>query len=206
MTLHPAAPEPSSSVVADKADLRRRLRALRRERVPGRDRVADAESVALAGLVAAHEAGVERGGWVAAYESTPTEPPTEALVAALQGRGLRVLVPATRPDWDLDWREAGTDEPLGTDAIARAAVVFVPAHAVDGAGTRMGQGKGCYDRALARTHGLRVAVVHPWEVAEGPLPREEHDLPVDAVIAAGTGLRHLGPASPAAAREGTPEA
>ncbi|GAA4727651.1 hypothetical protein GCM10025782_27930 [Pedococcus ginsenosidimutans] len=191
MTLPPVAPDPSTPAAAGKTDLRLRLRAQRRERVPARDRAADAESIALAGLTAAHEAGVRRGGWVAAYESMPTEPPTEALVAALQGRGLRVLVPVTLPDWDLDWREAGTEELLGTDAIGRATVVFVPAHAVDGAGTRMGQGKGCYDRALPRTRALRVAVVHPWEVVEDPLPREEHDLPVDAVIAAGAGLRHL---------------
>ena len=159
--------------------------------MPARDRAADAESLALLALEVAHEVGLERGGWVASYESTPTEPPTEALVAALEGRGVRVLLPVTLPDWDLGWREAGSDEALGTDAVARAAVVFVPAHAVDGAGTRIGQGKGCYDRALARTDGLRVAVVHPWEVAAEPLPREEHDLPVDAVITAATGLRRL---------------
>jgi len=39
---------------------------------------------------------------------------------------------------------------------------------------------------------LLVAVVHPWEVLEEPLPREEHDRAVEAVIAAGMGLRRLG--------------
>ena len=191
MSVPTPAPQPFPPITGDKAELRRRLRTLRRERVPARDRAADAESIALLALEVAHEAGVGRGGWVAAYESTPTEPPTEALVAALQGRGVRVLIPVTLPDWDLDWREAGSEESLGRDAVGRAAVVFVPAHAVDGTGTRIGQGKGCYDRALARTDGVRVAVVHPWEVAREALPREEHDLPVDAVITAATGLRRL---------------
>jgi len=179
-------PEPDA-----KAELRRRLRALRREQVPGRDRAADAEAIALAGLAAAHEAGVGRGDWVAAYESTPLEPPTDSLVDALQARGVRVLLPVTLPDWDLDWREAGTEDALGREAVERARVVFVPAHSVDGTGTRMGQGKGCYDRALARTLARRVALVHPWEVSDEPLPREDHDLPVDAVVTASTGLRHL---------------
>jgi len=81
--------------------------------------------------------------------------------------------------------------PLGVEAVGRASVVFVPAHAVDTRGTRLGQGKGCYDRALPRTTATLVAVVHPWEVLDEDLPHEAHDRAVDAVIAAGTGLRRL---------------
>ena len=186
-------------VPVDKVTARDRLRALRRDRVPGRDRAADARALALAALEAAHGAGVGRGDWVAAYESMPSEPPTEALVAALAARGVRVMVPITLADWDLDWREVGSEvgsgvasqAPLGLEAIGRAAVVFVPAHGVDGRGTRIGRGKGCYDRALPRTTGRVVAVVHPWEVLEQDLPQEPHDRRVDAVIAAGLGLRSL---------------
>jgi 5-formyltetrahydrofolate cyclo-ligase len=178
--------------VPTKDAVRRRLRELRRERVPARDRASDAEAIAIDGLAAAHAAGVGRGDWVAAYESTPTEPPTEALVDALSARGIRVMVPITLPSWELDWREAGTTKALGREAIAEARVVFLPALGVDGAGTRMGKGKGCYDRTVRHTDALLVAVVHPWEVLEEPLPREEHDRLVDAVIAAGLGLRRLG--------------
>ena len=171
---------------------RARLRDLRRERVPTRDRAFDAEAIAIDGLAAAHAAGVNRGDWVAAYESMPSEPPTEALVAALSARGIRVMVPITLPTWELDWREVGTTTALGRGAIAQARVVFLPALGVDTAGTRMGKGKGCYDRTVSRTDALLVAVVHPWEVLEEPLPREEHDRAVEAVIAAGMGLRRLG--------------
>jgi 5-formyltetrahydrofolate cyclo-ligase len=177
--------------VAAKAEVRRQLRGLRRERVAARDRAADAEAIAVAALAAVDRAGVRAGEWVAAYESMPTEPPTEALLGAMSARGIRVMVPVTRPDWDLDWREAGTQEELGREAIAQARVVFVPAHGIDPAGTRMGQGKGCYDRALPRTSGRRVAVVHPWEVLDEPLPHDQHDQPVDDVLAAGLGLRQL---------------
>jgi 5-formyltetrahydrofolate cyclo-ligase len=177
--------------VPTKDAARTRLRELRRERVPTRDRASDAEAIAIDGLAAAHAAGVSRGDWVAAYESMPSEPPTEALIEALSARGIRVMVPITLPSWELDWREAGTTEPLGLEAVARARVVFLPALGVDVAGTRMGKGKGCYDRTVPRTDALLVAVVHPWEVLEEPLPREEHDRVVDAVIAPGSGLRRL---------------
>jgi 5-formyltetrahydrofolate cyclo-ligase len=178
--------------VPTKDAVRRRLRELRRERVPTRDRASDAEAIAIDGLAAAHAAGVSRGDWVAAYESMPSDPPTEALVEALTARGIRVMVPVTLPTWELDWREAGTTEPMGLEAVTRARVVFLPALGVDAAGTRMGKGKGCYDRTVPRTDALLVAVVHPWEVLEEPLPREEHDRAVDAVIAPGSGFTRLG--------------
>jgi 5-formyltetrahydrofolate cyclo-ligase len=197
-----------------KTEVRDRLRALRRERVPGRDRARDAAELELASLEVAYAAGLAPGDWVAAYESTPLEPPTEAMVAALVARGIRVMVPVTLADWDLDWREAvagggaaegaapgvgsadsagrrdghASGETLGREAIARAAVVFVPAHGVDRSGTRIGRGKGCYDRALPRTDALVVAVVHPWEVLAEELPREPHDRPVHAVLTADTGV------------------
>ena len=194
-----------------KTAVRQRLREQRRERVPGRDRARDAAELELAALEVAYAAGLAPGGWVAAYESTPLEPPTEAMVAALVARGIRVMVPVTLEDWDLDWREvvavsgadggapaeqagAASGETLGREAIARAAVVFVPAHGVDRSGTRIGQGKGCYDRVLPRTDALVVAVVHPWEVLNEELPREEHDRPVNAAIAADLGVVDLEPA------------
>ncbi|GAB3443128.1 5-formyltetrahydrofolate cyclo-ligase [Phycicoccus ginsengisoli] len=167
---------------------RRRLAALRRERVPGRDRAKDAESLELAALEVAYAEGLGRGDWVAAYESMPSEPPTESLVAALAARGIRVMVPVTLPDWDLDWHEAGDVQLLGRDAIATARVVFVPAQAVDRHGTRLGRGKGCYDRALARTTARTVAVVHPWEVLDEALPAEPHDHRIEAAITAEQGF------------------
>lgn len=175
-----------------KDDVRRQLREQRRQRVPLRDRAADAEAIAIDGLAAAHAAGVGRGDWVTAYESMPSEPPTEALVAALSARGIRVMVPITLPTWELDWRELGTSEPMGVEAVAQARVVFLPALAVDRAGTRMGKGKGCYDRTVPRTSALRVAVVHPWELLEEPLPHDAHDQPVQWALAAGLGLIRLG--------------
>ena len=180
-------------ITVAKASLRAELKARRRIEVLERDRAEDAQALALDALRVAHEAGLGRGAWVAAYESLASEPPTQAMVDALLGRGIRVMVPITQDDWDLDWREVGTDEPLGAEAVSEAKVVFVPAQAVDLHGHRLGRGKGCYDRALPRTQALVVAVVHPWEVLDRPVPHEPHDRTVDAVIAAGLGVRHLPP-------------
>ncbi len=177
-----------------KTAVRERLRALRRERVPGRDRARDAEELALSALEVVYAAGLGRDDWVAAYEATPMEPPTEAMVAAMSSRGIRVMVPVTLEDWDLDWREVGAEDAqtLGTEAIARAKVVFLPAHGVDRSGTRIGQGKGCYDRVIPRTSARLVAVVHPWEMLVEELPSESHDRRVHAVMAAELGVRELG--------------
>ena len=179
-----------------KTAVRQHLRELRRERVPGRDRERDAAELALAALEVGYAAGLAPGDWVAAYEATPLEPPTDAMVAAFVARGIRVMVPVTLEDWDLDWREVtragGDGEPLGRSAVGRASVVFVPAHGVDRSGTRIGQGRGCYDRALPRTDAMVVAVVHPWEVLDEELPREEHDRPVHAAITADSGMTPFG--------------
>ena len=178
--------------MSSKTTVRERLRAMRRERVPERDRARDAEELALSALEVVYAGALVRGDWVATYEATPLEPPTEAMIEALSARGIRVMVPVTLEDWDLDWREVGSEEVLGRDAIARAAVVFLPAQGVDRSGTRIGRGKGCYDRVIPRTSAHLVAVVHPWELLDEELPSEPHDRRVHAVMTAELGVVELG--------------
>lgn len=131
---------------------------------------------------------------VAIYRSLPTEPPTQALAEMLHARGATVIVPEMLPDRDLDWHELGPDGTegpgLGLEAIATALVILTPALAVDHRGTRLGQGGGSYDRALARRNpeAIIVAIVNDEEYAEWPLPRDAHDVGVDAVITPGTGV------------------
>ena len=140
---------------------------------------------------------------VAAYLSLGTEPGTGALLAALVARSVQVLLPVVLPDRDLDWARAdegvapgayGLLEPqgerLGRDAIADCALVVVPALAVDRTGTRLGRGGGSYDRALTRTRGYVVALLHDGE-AVAELPREEHDRPVHGLVTPHRGLVRL---------------
>jgi 5-formyltetrahydrofolate cyclo-ligase len=139
---------------------------------------------------------VRRAATLAAYASVPGEPGTGPLLDALLDRGRHVLLPVLRPDMDLDWARyrgelvsasRGLLEPpgerLGPDAVATADVVLVPALAVDRSGLRLGQGGGCYDRALARVPvGTPVcALVHAEEILDA-VPREPHDRRVTAVV------------------------
>ncbi len=171
-----------------KRELRSALRQRRRDIAAGRSEVADDDALARAGTALVASLGIRSGDTVTLYESFAGEPPTPALAVALNSRGIRVIVPITEPDLDLDWRVLGDpdDRPLGKDAIAAAGVVLAPGLAADRDGTRLGQGGGCYDKALPRrAPGVPVVVLlHPGEAGDEPLPRESHDVPVDGVLTA----------------------
>jgi 5-formyltetrahydrofolate cyclo-ligase len=143
---------------------------------------------------------VRRAATVAAYVSVGSEPGTGLLLDALVGAGKRVLVPVVLPDLDLDWAVyTGRDtlapavrgllEPtgrrLGVEAVGGADVVLVPGLAVSTAGDRLGQGGGCYDRALTRVlPGTPVAVVlHDDEVGL-TVPADPHDVRVGFALTA----------------------
>ncbi|WP_157577570.1 5-formyltetrahydrofolate cyclo-ligase [Phycicoccus jejuensis] len=167
---------------------RKELRARRRTIAAERSVEADAAALARGVVELLDRLGLGSGAVVLSYESVPGEPPTAALNDALVARGARVLVPDTLADLDLDWHDLVDPAAvrLGLDTPARADLVLAPGLTVDADGTRMGQGGGCYDKALPRRRaGVPVVVLlHPGELDDVPLPREEHDVPVDAVLTA----------------------
>jgi 5-formyltetrahydrofolate cyclo-ligase len=182
----------------EKPARRSALRAARRAIAGTRDVALDGQALQLHVLALVAELRLGRGAVVTSYAAVPGEPPTVAVNERLAAHGIRVLLPITRPDLDLDWHDAADPgaRPLGLEAIADADLVLAPGLAVDRAGTRMGQGGGCYDKALPRRRrGVPVVVVlHPGELldpADVPLPREAHDQLVDAVLTA-DGLVDLG--------------
>lgn len=192
-------------------------RTLRLARADRDDRAAAAVEASLAAGAgpALGAAGVRAPASVAVYRSLPGEPGTGALREELRRAGHRVLLPVLLADRDLDWVEdiggaaaghrpdgsrdevlpgATPEDPLrpagrrlGVGALRSCALVLVPALAVDAAGTRLGQGGGSYDRALARLDGLAsrplvLAVLHDDEVLADLLPREPHDVGVDGAL------------------------
>ncbi|WP_296664555.1 5-formyltetrahydrofolate cyclo-ligase [Demequina sp.] len=190
-------------------DAKARLRAaIRRERLHRSERRRLEAAAALRDHVLALPA-VKAAACVSVYASRPHEPGTSPLIEALHHRGVRVLVPLLGDGLQRGWGEyRGIDdlierapgrppEPSGaflpSSALADAQVIVVPALGVDTSGTRLGQGGGWYDRALAdaRTDALVVALTFSNEVhdaATGPLPRERHDVGVDLVITPDGGL------------------
>ncbi|MFC4122007.1 5-formyltetrahydrofolate cyclo-ligase [Nonomuraea zeae] len=135
---------------------------------------------------------VQMAGLVACYWSTGSEPDTHGLVFALWKHGATVILPVLCADNDLDWAvydgpdtlapgRYGIMEPVdtrrGVDAIRTAALVIVPALAVDRrTGVRLGRGGGSYDRALSRVgpNVPTVALLHEGELIDG-VPSEPHD-------------------------------
>lgn len=146
-------------------------------------------------LLAATE--VRRAATVAAYVSVGTEPGTGPLLDRLLELGRRVIVPVVLPDLDLDWAvydgpdhlvraRRGLLEPagprLGVDAVATADAVLTPGLAVDRTGMRLGQGGGCYDRALGRVPvGTFTCTLLYDDELVGRVPVDSHDRPVTAV-------------------------
>jgi 5-formyltetrahydrofolate cyclo-ligase len=173
----------------DKQDLRDELLQERRALTPA---AIDAARAAVRAAVLARQAA---HGWttVAAYRPLRTEPGSLELLDELIARGVRVLVPVTLPDRDLDWVQLPGDRPLTVDAISSADAVLVPALAVSFIGERLGRGGGSYDRALARVRpgAATAALVYDSEVL-AHVPTDPWDVRVSACVTPGGGWRELG--------------
>jgi 5-formyltetrahydrofolate cyclo-ligase len=174
----------------DKAQLRASLGAARRAR--SAQELSDARAAICRHVL--HRQSRDQWRSVAAYEPLRTEPGSPQLLAALHERAVRVLVPITQSDRDLDWtlwtpqRDAaplaiGDPGDLGPAAIGSADAVLVPALAVANDGTRLGRGGGSYDRALARRgpHSVLAALVFADEIV-ATLPSDPWDVAVDAAV------------------------
>jgi 5-formyltetrahydrofolate cyclo-ligase len=114
------------------------------------------------------------------------------------------LLPLLTQDGPLDWADytgasslqagpLGMREPigpaLGAAVIATAALVLVPALAVDWRGIRLGRGGGHYDRTLplVKPGTPLVAIVRDEEVLAS-VPAQPHDVPVTAALTPRRGL------------------
>jgi 5-formyltetrahydrofolate cyclo-ligase len=193
---------PVESASAAKRAQRLSLRQRRAARSPAAQVAAGAALVDVAlGVPEVAAAGV-----VAAYVGIGTEPPTLPLLERLQADGVRVLLPIVTGGRTLDWAvftgpaglavvgPVGFREPtgprLGPGGLAAAAVVLVPALAVDRRGCRLGTGGGYYDRALAAgsPETTTLAVVYDDEVLDR-VASEPHDRRVSGALTPSGRLR-----------------
>ena len=163
--------------------------------MPDDERAAARRAIRRAVSQRCRELTLPAGALVAAYRPLRTEPGSVELLDELTAAGYRVIVPHTLPDLDLDWLpwkpsvvadpvgSSGSPEALGPTTIATAALVLVPAFAVDRAGRRLGRGGGSYDRALARVPAGTVvaALLFTGELVER-VPTDPWDRPVTAVV------------------------
>jgi 5-formyltetrahydrofolate cyclo-ligase len=169
----------------------------------------DAEAHALCGHL---PAVIGDGETVCVYVPVGSEPGSMELIDSLVRRDVRVLLPVARHDaaglpvallW-ADYRPGGLvqarfglREPaqpwLPADEIAAAAVVLVPALAVDRSGVRLGRGAGFYDRTLplAAPTAQLIAVVRDDELVDR-LPAEPHDVRMTHALTPKGGLVTLG--------------
>ena len=75
------------------------------------------------------------------------------------------------------------EEPTGNETVSPEDIelIIVPAVAYSPTGTRLGRGKGFYDRLLSSSRAVKIGVCYDFQLVDN-IPAEPHDVPVDMVI------------------------
>lgn len=198
-----------------KTELRRRMKLVRdglakAARAEAEPRIADRVERWLAGEGRTFGAAATIGLYLPIGSEADPRPAAERLGVG----GARLAVPAILGD-DLVFRALGGSgplEPQGFGTLAPSAeaettepdLLLVPLLAFDGAGRRIGYGRGFYDRAIARLRARRpgfLAVGIAFEAQRVErVPTDRHDMPLDAVVTESATVR------PSAARTTHPPA
>jgi len=134
---------------------------------------------------------------VMVYVSKPPEVETRGLIAALNTRGVRVVVPiieretlslrlSALPDPGVLVRSTfNVPEPIGHEIPVRpedVQAIVVPMLAFDSYGNRLGYGAGYYDRFLQRyPHPEKIGIAFSCQQMES-IPADENDIMMDYII------------------------
>lgn len=136
---------------------------------------------------------------IASYISYGVEPSTEELNQIILESGKTLLLPriiqgaVAEKDSGLEWvqwdgqtsslhKNGNILEPAGEAFVGTLDLIIVPALQIDFEGFRLGQGGGYYDRALAQSNAWKIALIYPGEISAELLPREAHDIAVNAYV------------------------
>jgi 5-formyltetrahydrofolate cyclo-ligase len=144
---------------------------------------------------------------VMVYASKAPEAETTGLIAALNRRGVRVVVPIIEretcnlrlsylPDPTvLVPSTFNVPEPIGHELPARpedVEVVIIPMLAFDAEGNRLGYGAGYYDRFLCRyPHPKKIGIAFSCQQAQS-IPADENDVKMDYIVTEKGIIRHNG--------------
>ena len=194
----PSSPLPNPSVSASRdasAQLRSHYRGLRKALSAHQQRDA---AQRLAQHVS-RSAAFHHAKTVAFYLAADGELSLAPLIEAALAAGKRCFLPVANPsDYsmrfvaysgntdELEPNRWGVLEPRSGNADELPAgafdLVFVPLVACDETGSRLGMGKGFYDRAFADpARPVLLGVAHDCQLSPTPLPREPWDVPLSAV-------------------------
>ncbi len=139
-------------------------------------------------------------GRIALYRATGGEVPCDKLAEAFMKKGKKCCFPRIEGDnmvfCDCDSLDEkhfapgsfGISEPVSTIAAVDPKtidIVVLPAVAYNEEGTRLGQGKGFYDRFYAEIEGRKpflLGVCYDFQISS-EIPVEEHDLTADVIVA-----------------------
>lgn len=181
-----------------KRELRTRMKAVRRvlplTACAERSRLANARVIALPEFA--------RAQTIVAYSAMRKELDPAELLAHAASLGKRIGLPRVdderlqlhvhTPGEELEESGFGMLEPLAHTARIDAAevdLIIVPALALDGAGQRLGYGRGFYDRLLPTLpRAFRVGVAYAFQVVP-EIPAAAHDVPMQCVISDAHTLR-----------------
>jgi 5-formyltetrahydrofolate cyclo-ligase len=181
-----------ADIQLQKAAMRARFQALRRDQSAERCRMASQTvCTRLDSLVAVRDA--ER---LAGYASIRNEIDITPYLDVQRRRGHHVYLPRVVGPGAVEFVEVedfaalvpgpfGIPEPVGpATPLERIEIFLVPGLAFDRQGTRLGFGLGYYDRILrpeGHARPLAIAIAYDWQVVDGELPSEPHDIPMDAI-------------------------
>ncbi len=128
---------------------------------------------------------------VVLYSAVGSELSTELIIQNAVDSGKEVYLPVTLDDSgmmtlgkygsSLTEGRFGIFEPAPLTDIPEIDLIVVPAVAFDRNGHRLGQGKGYYDRFLARIAALSIGFGYASQLAD-TIPTEPHDHSLDIVV------------------------
>lgn len=178
----------------EKSDIRRKIKSMRQMMLDIEKESAAQEVFAQLEQTAAFLMADK----VLMYHSLPDELPTRAFLNKWKGRKHFYLPRVNGVNLDIlpydeSRLELGSfhiEEPTGTDTLNadELELIVVPAVAYDRRGTRLGRGKGFYDRLLSTTRATKIGVGYDFQLMD-ELPFEPHDVPMDMVITQKTIIR-----------------